>query len=196
MERRHPNHSLLCVHGERRDYCLEEARDREGDAMLVIDELDAIMYDEEDFVRGGFYYSASGGVHSMERHFTNLTDEVAADGNIALFDHDVSLCHRYDRSLETHHYEVVANWDSMGSSAETGFQVEFTIDLYREGNIQAAITEPDLRTHLLRPGQRLSYATREMTPYDYQQLLRLLMDVSVMRDAELSENRLSDSSYE
>ncbi|HET7629809.1 MAG TPA: hypothetical protein VFK03_00375 [Candidatus Saccharimonadales bacterium] len=161
---------LKCNHQERLEYCPEVATDPEGKAALVIDMIDYLLYDKADFKRGGFEHCAQSDGHTFKRDFSWLDWGMSSSERLDLFETNVVIEHNYDRRLRADRYLVSASWNTLSEDHQArGFRVDYAIDKYPEGRLQAEITEPDFNVEVITtPNQAIKYTSRPLTVYDLE----------------------------
>lgn len=169
-----------CDFNNRLEYCPVEAGREGGAAVVVIDAMDAILYEGEHVSGNHYQLTSDNSEQLLHRSFSYLHGDT--EGWVwPLTETQMNIGHRTDRQTGAESYAVEVSWQVHQQGAtDDRFVVRYYIDSYPEGDVQAMIEEPNVVT-----GERES---RLMTEYDYETLFNELHMVDRMHTAERSDN--------
>ncbi len=168
-----------CNYQNRLEYCSEEARDPSGWALIAAGELEALLYEGKEFVRGGFKCSDESERYSFERTFSYLEGDLST-GN-TLIDRRIKVAHSLDKHFNINQYRVTTSWCEFGKP-DASFIVGYSFEYYPEGPVQAVMTEPVQPIESLKNGM-IDYQSRDMTAYDFEQLAELAEQARLVVEA-------------
>lgn len=168
-------------------YCSIEATDVDGDAGVVLDQLNTLLYGTPTFERGGFFYQADNDSQHFSRSFSHeyFPDELTA---VVGYQQQTTISHEQLTGPSRQAYRVVSEWYISDEDSVDGvYRTEFYIEQYPGSRLMATVTEYDLSMASFEDADNMqanSRVDRPMTGYDHQQLHRLLSDVGNLQLAE------------
>jgi len=168
--------SKVCEHGSREEYCVAEAAQVDGDGQVVIDTLDALLYETEG-VRNDYFGLEN---HVVCRAFSFM-EQLSSDGPMIqralTIQHDISA-----RQIRDAYNVQIEWWPLVPGAVDEEFVVVYAIDRYA-GSIQACIEQPSITTN--EDGELVECREqRYLTPYDYVQLFDVLEMFNRRHDRE------------
>lgn len=172
-------------------YCTIEAADIDGDAGIVIDKLNELLYNTPEFERGNYFYRADNTQRFFSRtyHQEYFPQELTS---VIGYQQRTTISHERLSNPVRQIYHISTEWYISDEDHIDGvYRSDYTIEQYPPSLIMATINEYDLSTRLLtESAERSSTARtdRPMTGYDHQQLHRLLTDIESLEFAEYSDS--------
>lgn len=170
-----------CGYENRLEYCETEAGDPEGNVSYVIQSLDELLYDNNQIASDMYMASISSDGRVINRTFS-ITHFDSRGWILPLTTSTIAIKHSVGRRLNTEAYEVQLDWsvEQLDQSSEP-YRVNYTIDLYTHGTVQALIEQPDFAGG----GRTVS----PLSSYDYEALYNVLSLFAVAQRAEREDNQ-------
>lgn len=176
---------MKCDHPYRLEYCREEAKEPDGDAAVVIEMLDHLLYESGKFVPNP-QCSSDGRVRYVERTFSFLHGDIKT-WVWPLLETTVSVAHHHNVAFKSDEYVIRVGWvaHQQGASSEQ-YQTVYTLSQWPH-TILSTVDEYDLSTERLKDLKNPELINRPATPYDFDILYRHLDEVERMCIATDSE---------
>lgn len=181
----------MCSHGDcgfegRQEYCTTEAAEQDGAAGVVVDMLDALLYESGVVTSDESRLVTESEQQVFTRKFSYLQGDVKS-WVWPLTETSVAICHTKDKQLDREMYQVAVTWHVEQIGIDPIYHVTtYGIDVYPEGPVQAFIEQPSM--DVLNEAADDTRETRRMTEYDYEQLYNGLATVYDLHAAERSDN--------
>lgn len=172
-------------------YCPIEGSAIEGDAGVVIDQIDNILYDTHNFGRSDFYYQGDEDNRLFARVFdkSNIIEDLT---QVVGYRQQTIVSHERLEHPSRQVYQVVSEWYIPAEDEISGrYRTEYCIEQY-PGHVVATVTEYDMKTESLldsERGQSVGMIDRPMTSYDHEQLFVLLDGIRLDDDIEAIQLR-------
>ncbi len=169
-----------CGFGGRDEYCIPKARRPDEFAPVVVDMLDALLYEYHGVVSKDTQLVTDRRRQIITRSFSYLHTDPASP-TFSLIETAVDIQHETDKSLKRESYDVQVGWHVKHRGISGGsFLTRYAIEAYPKGSVQTQIEQ-----HEVVSGQMKA---RTMTPYDLEQLHNELISLYELRVAELRDN--------
>lgn len=178
---------MRCEFPHKRKYCEETGKDPDEDVVMLIDSLDEILYNANDFERGGFHHESDEEASYFEREFTLLGGDDSSSV-WPLIETKVTVRHIKEKYLNHEQFLIETGWIVHSEGApKQPYKKNYSIELW-PGTVAAVITEYDLSTAKMK-NKTVGMINRPMVPYDYEVLLNTLAEIDGMQDGLAREKQ-------
>ncbi len=169
-----------CGYENRAEYCEQDAKDPDGHVSYVVNSIDELLYDTSLIVSGRLSAEVDDGGMYMQRSFA-VSHFDSKGWILPLTRTAVSITHRINKRLNCDEYRITMGWaiERLDTISDP-FLVQYAIDVYKSGDVQAEIERPDFSNDGRDRGP--------ITAYDYEQLYEVLDLFAISHRAEGSDN--------
>lgn len=169
-----------CGFENRKEYCTQEAKDPDGDAAYVAQAIDELLYENESIASENYAIYVDRDGHVLQRSFS-ITHFDSQTYILPLIKSTIAIMHVTNRNLDCDSYGIELTWavERIDTVSEP-YTVQYTIDLYKKGLVQAIVEQPDI----LNNGRE----TSAITSYDFNDLYWVLDLFAASQRAERADN--------
>ena len=176
-----------CGFENRAEYCEREITLPDGDAQMVVDLLDSLLYENDQVSSQQYTMHVSQDSQRLEWTFTVMHSDFKT-WIWPLTETTFKVCHEIDKKTAINSYQVEVSW-AVRHDVDTlsePFTITYAIDRFLDGTIRGTVEQLDLAVG--------RYAETAITLYDYFQLFDMMTLVDSSQSAERADNARALSS--